>query len=427
MKNSCVCCEAFDSQKVIASHSRRKMMLNDDNNHSDSRLPQGPQAYASGRSIGESGGVVDGRGNNDAKLANLSRRKLIQKTNTVHNNNINHTSLDGNTTSSSAPLLRGFVDGDFSNGIRHFIDTGSKCFAVTSCQNLIVIGTETCLTFNDAQTFTEIHKMPVQTMISALRIIELPTAVERKNHFLLATADLSATIRLYEIDIDILESQGPTLKYTTNTRTQRQRQREEEYPQKQQPAQIRCVDLVLCEFSNGKHSSEIRLVLVAGDTLGRLRIVDFAATSRYATGIDTTSTTTMSLQFTPLSSQCIEYNDDKILSVSLQKHGYLAISFRSGWIRVVELALLLLARSVGIRHEDTTTASLSTTNITTVFEVCRQGPVRCVRWFNDHYLAAGGYDKCVVIFDRSQQFVMSRILHLQGTVRLGRCIDCLRF
>jgi hypothetical protein len=351
----------------------------------------------SGRSIGESGGDGTLGGATNATLTNRSRRKLIQRTNTVRDNpNATH----GTASFSSAPLLRGFVDGDFSNGIRHFIDVSSKCFAVTSCQKLLVIGTETCLVFYDAKTFTEIHQIPVSTMISALRLIESPVVMDQKNsnHFFLAAADLSATIRLYEIDIDILESQGPTLIYTTTT-TKRQQPKEDQ--QTQQPAQIRCVDLVLCEFSEGK--GELGLVLVAGDTIGRLRLVEFAATSRYTTGTSTTA----SLQFTLLSSQCIEY-DEKILSVSLQKHGYLAVSFGSGWIRVG-----ILARSVAIGTEDEYTDSLST-----VFQVQRQGPVRCVRWLNDQYLAAGGYDKCVVIFDQSQRFAISRILHLQGTVRL---------
>jgi hypothetical protein len=299
------------------------------------------------------------------------------------------TSADG--TDHSAP--RGFLDGNFSSGKVFDLKLHEKSYSIAydPSASLLAVGTAISLDFYDAFNYCLIYSFPHRSMISAVSWISKSFSASNHDQWsdgsnrFLAVSDLAGNILLLHIDLDILESQGPSLLYSGSNAN---------------GSQIRCLDAgYYCCLD------QRLLVLAAGDKSGAVTMVTFDA-SQMDQPIYMSS---MQLHLMYRQDLCMEVEVNKagVLGLSIRfDKGIMAVSSSSGLVQVISLSYILEEKQIS----DCNGILWSHQN--------NGGSIRCVL-FGEDFLAFGGYDKTVSLVD-TQHWVISRELALQGTVR----IDC---
>jgi hypothetical protein len=318
--------------------------------------------------------------------------QLQQSSRDIRRDNSNHKS---NNFDEATIRQNGFVDGNFSAGkvLDLKLKDKSYCMAYDRYGDTFVVGTATSLDFYDSSSYDLIHSVPQRSMISAVAWVASPLSCrsndndlnleENSRNRLLATSDLDGMISLYSADLDILESQGPTLLYSGSNAS---------------GAQIRSLDAGF--YSCAGHRS---LVIAAGDKGGAVTVVSFEASSlRYPVYADS-----MQMQLWHKQDLCMEneVNKSGILGLAINcDQGMMAVSSSGGLVQVVSLSNILMEKRFTIgRNGDVLWSSQN-----------NGGAIRCVV-FGNNVLAFGGYDKIVTLVD-TQQWTVSRELMVQGTV-----------
>ena len=370
----------------------------------------------------------------------------------------------------------GFINGDFRSGKVLDLHLESKCWVTACCANtgstssMLAVGTATALQFYDIDhnLFTLVHQVPVDSQISALKWIQPPPpppvyhnspptrAASRRsslpnkthpasdddtdpnatssehsgiipnnnnnhNHHneykLLAVARLDGHLCLYNVDRNILETQGPTLLYWSATMRQ----------------QIRCLDAGYISIGDASGLSDT-LLLVAGDKQGTLTVTRFVVNDH---DVDPSPRLVREEAFHSSTRQAI-------LGVALTRQ-WLVTTDRSGCVEVHDL----------VRHPhhwwgDANNKNSNNNNNNRnnkkgknksankgnnrdllsepIYSTQRSGAVHCATFaptsMDDNatpnsdcpLLAFGGYDKTVVLVD-TKEWLVVREMSLQGTVR----------
>ena len=293
----------------------------------------------------------------------------------------------------------GFIDGDFNSGKIHDIQLPQHCHVMAYHEPWLVVGLnqgiafyyysqETTSSCNSLYTPQHVCTCPFSAMVSAIVWIaedeeesSTSSSTSLPSH-LLAAAGLDGSVCLYEIDMDILEAQGPVMLY---------------------------------QFQVGQHHPQVRalattwygklhptLVMAVGDKSGALTLASFQYRSSSSSSSSSSSiNATMLLQ--QIGIEVAKTFPAGILGMALQD-GLLACSTKDGQVVVHQLT-----------RNYTGMVQLQSV----VWSCQRDGPVRCVTMTNSNnkknMLAFGGYDKTLVLVD-TQQWAISREIPLQGTI-----------
>jgi len=289
------------------------------------------------------------------------------------------------TMDGSNSALAGFVDGNFASGKLLDLRIKSKCWAVSYMKPLLAVGTKTSLQFYDSSNFALVHELPVNEIISALKWIA-PSSDDMTSgndgSMLIATTSLSGRICLYSVDLEILESQGPSLLYSSKNAG---------------GVQIRSLDAGF-----GRYAGRSLLLLAAGDKSGAIMTATFTTQDGQPPHLLQERT----LDASTSESGARPAKENSILGLSIcTQRGFLATSTKGGLVQVHNLAQRLFAERQQQSYEP-------------LWFLQRNGPVRCVTFSkNDSdLLAFGGYDKTVVLVTTGL-WAVARELTLQGTVR----------
>jgi hypothetical protein len=315
---------------------------------------------------------------------------------------------------------RGFVDGNFSSGKVCNVDLKDKSFCMAYeplTAAILVVGTASSLDFYHAadHSYSLVHSVPTKHMISAVQWVKAPsntdvsTATQAAEDgsaapsssfgsptLLLATTNLAGRVALYSVDSEILESQGPTILYEASANDS--------------GTQIRSLD------AGYYGPMQDGLLIVAGDKSGAITLIVFqtgSLTSAHPVCVEKKRL----MPTTPASSNsCLREsgNMSAVLGLAFQWDcGFLAVCTADGLVEVLSLAYVMASCDQASKcHEalngDSVVWSMQSAG----------GAVRSVAFSppQHHLLAFGGYDKTVVLVD-TRQWVVSRELFVQGTVR----------
>lgn len=396
--------------------------------------------------------------NNNNNNNNVSRRRLPPP-------RLNENSCSSNSSKSQQKeqqdLVFGFVDGNFSSGeiLNLQLQDKSFCMAYSSsscCRGddqvmetavLLVVGTASSLDFYDASSsnnnkYALIHSLPCSSMISCVTWVSRsrPTLSsgghDSNTHcnmqLLLATADLAGRIALYGIDLEILESQGPTLLYKGGR--EGERANHQGHNNNNSDLQIRSLDAGYCHYAGLD-----LLLIAAGDKSGTVTISSFQAAPSsqqqppvHINTIELRAPSYLQQQKQQGTAYGDNYDVSKkqpgILGLAFElEQGLMATSTSGGLVQVHSLAHIIFVSNKNTNEQQhrtsaTTTASVGDSSLLLWSRQNKGGAVRCVAFSSaksniNNLLAYGGYDKTVVLVD-TRQWEVSRELLLQGTVRL---------
>jgi WD40 repeat protein len=315
---------------------------------------------------------------------------------------------------------RGFVHGNFSSGKVCNVDLKDKSFCMAYeplTAAILVVGTASSLDFYHAadHSYALVHSTPTKHMISAVQWVKAPPSIDVAtatapaedvsaaplNSFgsptlLLATTDLAGLVALYSIDLEILESQGPTLLYEASANDS--------------GTQIRSLDAGYYGPMQGW------LVIVAGDKSGAVTLMVFQTGSPTSAHPVFVEKKLLMPNAPESSNSCLRESGNKsaVLGLAFQWDcGLLAVCTADGLVQVLSLPHVMAScEQTSKFHEalggDSVIWSMQSAG----------GAVRSVAFSppQHHLLAFGGYDKTVVLVD-TRQWVISRELSVQGTVR----------
>lgn len=327
-------------------------------------------------------------------LATGSVRLLRRKSSTKQS--VENTSSDENNNTSyvsDKEILHGFVAGNFSSGkvfdlivnrcyvMAYQCDT-CDCKPVTSQPSLLAVGTVNGLLFYETSSYVLVHETQRQAMVSAIQWIPITSSstwyitncyVTNNQPSLLAVGDLDGNVSLYLVDVNILESQGPTLLYEFNV--------------KDQVRAMACAYIGSTMDSNNNKT----LLISIGDKSGA---VTFCSLRIHQS----------TLLVSHIDTVVEKHYSSAVLGMSISTHtNLLATSTKGGEVFVYTLTQ---QHETGIIYIQKS-----------IWYTERHGPVRCVLFSGDEtQLCFGGYDKTVV-FIETKSWVLSRQLQLHGTVR----------
>ena len=249
---------------------------------------------------------------------------------------------------------------------------------------LLAVGTKTSLQFYDSSNFALVHELLVNEIISALKWI-VPSSDDKTSgndgSMLIATTSLSGRLCLYSVDLEILESQGPSLLYSSKNAD---------------GVQIRSLDAGF-----DRYAGRSLLLLVAGDKSGAIMTATF--TTQHGQPPHLLQERTLAVSTSESGARPAK--GDSILGLAIcTQRGFLATSTKGGLVQVHNLAHRLFAEQQQSYEP--------------LWFLQRNGPVRHVTFSkNDSdLLAFGGYDKTVVLVTTGL-WAVARELTLQGTVR----------
>jgi hypothetical protein len=326
------------------------------------------------------------------------------------------------TTTEMSPVpqqRRGFVDGNFSSGIVCNVDLKDKSFCMAYeplTAAILVVGTASSLDFYHAadHSYTLVHSAPTKHMMSAVQWVKAPPNIDASTAstaedgsaaplhslgsptLLLATTNLAGRVALYNVDLEILESQGPTLLYEASANDS--------------GTQLRSLD------AGYYGPMQDRLAIVAGDKSGAMTLILFQTGSP-------TSAHPVFVEKRPLvptapasSKSCLRESGNKsaVLGLAFEWDcGLLAVCTADGLVEVLSMTHVMAGGDqTSKRHQalngDYVVWSMQSSG----------GAVRSVAFSppQRHLMAFGGYDKTVVLVD-TRRWVVSRELSVQGTVR----------
>lgn len=389
---------------------------------SSTKLPSWASAKTV-RSIGGSnGGAGAGGGGGGSSSGGGAVQGSIHWTKNRWRANSNDKSGSSPPSDEVLDHVPGFVDGDFRSGKVQDLQLESKCWVTAHASPLLAVGTATSLQFYDTtqQSFALIHQVPVECIISALRWIdpqkaktktatsfEQPEEVvcktdeddhtentEERSSFsnsttrmLLATARLDGSLCLYNIDLDILETQGPSLLYWSATNRQ----------------QIRCLDAGYLSLAN--HDM---LLLVAGDKQGSITVTRFAVgppsdKSHHKENDDGDTPAPKLIKEEAFHVDRARPEHAVLGLVMDTKRSLLVTTTKGGWVQVHHLVRRLFTTPDRSMQDEP------------IWSMKRNGAVQSATFSACGTLAFGGYDKTVVLVD-TEQWIVARELQLQGTI-----------
>lgn len=247
-------------------------------------------------------------------------------------------------------LRRGFVEGDFSTGKIEELQLDRGCFTLAfhPTEALLVVGLRGALRFYESSTYSIVYERATDDMVSA---------IVWHDHFL-AVGSLDGTVALYRVNVDILESQGPTVLEMWAV-----------------AGEVRAVAMDLVG------QLEPTLVVAVGTKAGCLVLASYRLSD-----------------VEPIDRIQVERCSSAILSVYMHQ-GRIAWGTKSGCVQAYRL-----------RRNGSAAVILDQV----LYQTQRDGPVRCVVFAGLH-LVFGGYDKKVVMVDTAL-WQICRELSLQGTV-----------
>jgi hypothetical protein len=340
----------------------------------------------------------------------------IEQQSTLRSNALRHKS--GSNCSSNddgCDQKHGFVNGNFSSGKLFDVKSTDKlyCMSYNTYADILVIGTASSLDFYDAFHYTLIVSVPQSSMVSSMVWISPPSKFYTNNRIngdtddadcttklqLLAISDLNGKIALYCINVDILESQGPTLLYTGSNMN---------------GTQIRSLD---SSYFVNNDTGHIQLMIVVGDKSGTITIIAFDCTQRIYHPIYT-NTKQIRLQYKKEQSMEYEMNQFGILGIAIEwDRGLLAVSTSGGLVQVFSLLYHLSSSKLETSQFNNNDDNNHNNNNGFVWskQNTSGGAIRDIV-FGNNTLTYGGYDKTIIIVDIAQ-WAISRELNVQGTVR----------
>ncbi|CAB9511665.1 WD domain, G-beta repeat [Seminavis robusta] len=291
-------------------------------------------------------------------------------------------------------VLSGFVDGDFAAGKVRDIPVDG-CFVMAfspQTHSLLAVGARKTLDFYETIGYSLACRFPRDAQVSAVQWLaaaddhhtnssKAKATTRSGHHNLLAVGDLGGTVSLLQVQEEVLEMYGPTVKHTF-----------------QVAHQIRAIELRLVGHD--------RILLVVGDKGGNVTFSEYSReleplTNHVAVSMPNDKVLSLALRTNPHPPQQQEQDSGNAATTTMTS--YLGVSFMGGEARVYEL--------------DTSDGNLKL-KPQPVFAHTRRGAVRSVTFSPDGDLfVLGGYDKTAVLVD-TQLWRVVRELKLEGTINV---------